>query len=225
MICVISCTLFGGIGWVLVSRWLGKRHIYFIGGPLLGLAMMNMFFMFTFGLPTRVAALITSSVIGGCTPVLYLTPLSLLPDVIDVDEYITGKRREGIFSSFCTLMLKLSVSIALTITNLVFEAAGYVSPQSTCSSEVGPENQDSDPDVQASVMIGALKCITGLVPAALVVVAMGSVYVCPITKKSVEVIALQLQTRRLDKLAGQNKGGTLSKHNGNELRYGITSGA
>ena len=56
----------------------------------------------------------------------------MLPDVVEEDEIATGKRREGIYFGFFTIFLKLSVTLAMTFTNLALSASGYEAPVSSC---------------------------------------------------------------------------------------------
>jgi len=122
----------------------------------------------------------------------------MLPDVIDDDEYRTGKRREGIFAGFFNICLKLSVTLALTVSNLVFQAVGYVSPKSTCGAvgSASPEPDSDLPDEQPENVIFVLRLLAGPVPAALVLVATVFAWSFPITKDALEVMASEAHVRR-----------------------------
>eukprot|EP00501_MAST-03F_sp_TOSAG23-6_P001688 GSMAST32.ASY1.ANO1.1759.1 assembled CDS len=56
---------------------------------------------------------------GFSLAVCYLVPYSMLPDVIEADELKTGKRREGQYSGFFVVFMKLSVTGALALSNFV----------------------------------------------------------------------------------------------------------
>merc|ERR1711972_1202240 len=94
--------------------------------------MLNLWFV-DHGERTRALAISMAS--GAGMAVVYIVPYSFFPDVVDADELQTGKRREGIFSGFFTVSLKLSVAIALTLTNLALRASGYHAPETNCAQE------------------------------------------------------------------------------------------
>lgn len=53
-------------------------------------------------------------------------PWSILPDVTDVDELISGKRREGLYSGIATLLRKLAQALAVFIVGSLLDIMGYV---------------------------------------------------------------------------------------------------
>lgn len=56
---------------------------------------------------------------------LNFVPWSVYNYLPDIDEAVTGKRREGIFAGVMTLVRKLTQSLALTITGFAIQAGGY----------------------------------------------------------------------------------------------------
>lgn len=54
--------------------------------------------------------------------------MAMFPDIPDVDELLTGTRREGIFSGLFAFLRKSSSALALFIISVILEAAGYVAP-------------------------------------------------------------------------------------------------
>jgi oligogalacturonide transporter len=58
---------------------------------------------------------------------LNLVPWSVYNYLPDVDEAVTGQRREGIFAGVMTLVRKLSQAAAISATTLVISAGGFVS--------------------------------------------------------------------------------------------------
>ncbi len=56
-----------------------------------------------------------------------LMPWSMLGDVIDEDELVTGERREGLFVGFFTFLRKLGGATGVLFVGLVLEVLGYVS--------------------------------------------------------------------------------------------------
>ena len=52
---------------------------------------------------------------GAGTAIAYLIPLSMMADVIEVDEWTTGLRREGVFYGFMVVLQKLSTALVFFI--------------------------------------------------------------------------------------------------------------
>ncbi|MCQ2462416.1 MAG: MFS transporter [Clostridia bacterium] len=50
---------------------------------------------------------------------------NIFPDVTDVDEVITGRRREGVISSFSTFVKKFVSAVMAALTNLILSAFGF----------------------------------------------------------------------------------------------------
>jgi len=63
---------------------------------------------------------------GGVVVMIY----SIFPDLPDVDELVTGMRREGVYAGLLTFMRKLSSALAIFIISQAIALAGYVPPVS-----------------------------------------------------------------------------------------------
>ncbi|GGA80495.1 hypothetical protein GCM10008025_24880 [Ornithinibacillus halotolerans] len=50
----------------------------------------------------------------------------MLPDVVDINEYQTGARREGLYAGLMTFFMKITNSIAIFLIGLILEFSGYV---------------------------------------------------------------------------------------------------
>ena len=53
---------------------------------------------------------------------------AIFPDIPDVDELVSGQRREGIYSSMVTFMRKMSSALAIFLVSQAIGLAGYVRP-------------------------------------------------------------------------------------------------
>lgn len=110
--------------WVILSKRLGKRTCYIIGMSIMSAGVLLFAF---FGGAGRVAfayILMVGAGIGLSTH--YVMPHSILPDVVEYDAIRNGVRREGIFSSMWTFSSKIGQAVALGVTGLTLELAGYV---------------------------------------------------------------------------------------------------
>lgn len=93
------------------------------------------------GIPVWIAASVAFAFVTNETPFIILCILaifialgaaagnlatwSMLSDIFDVDELMTGKRREGIYSGFTTFIRKFSSGIAILFLGLGLQMAGF----------------------------------------------------------------------------------------------------
>ncbi len=67
----------------------------------------------------------TCSLIGVGSAGLNLFSWSALPDIADVDELITGRRREGLYAGVSTFMRKLSGGVVVGVLGVALDVIGY----------------------------------------------------------------------------------------------------
>lgn len=183
--------------WVLLSRRYGKKALYLIGGSVLFAATLGIFWV-----EDSFSALVISFILGLAGPIPYLVPYSMLPDVIEEDELRTGKRREGIFVGLFTIVLKLSVSGALTITNFILKAGGYRAPTVICGKE---EPSDLLPDTQPEVVLNFLRVLCGPLPSIFFLGAMVFVWAFPISRSKQLAMAKLAAQARLERLTEKSE--------------------
>ena len=97
-------------GWQIVSKKLDKKIVYFLGSAIWIIAQIGLFLI----QPGQTALLYFLAILAGFgVSVAYLIPWSMIPDVIDLDELNTGKRREGIFLWLHGIVTKIWISLGL----------------------------------------------------------------------------------------------------------------
>jgi len=179
-----------------MSRRYGKRFIYLVGGSVLVVAVFGIYWV-----EDSSSALVISFILGLAGPIPYLVPYSMLPDVIEEDELRTGKRREGIFVGFFTIVLKLSVTGALTITNFILKAAGYRAPQAVC----GDESAGNLPEEQPEVVLNFFRVLCGPLPALFFLAAMFFVWAYPNSRSKQLAMAKLAAQARLERLTEKSE--------------------
>ncbi|XP_077991732.1 sodium-dependent lysophosphatidylcholine symporter 1-like isoform X2 [Glandiceps talaboti] len=149
--------------WQYILLKLGKKRT-------LGIALVlaiPMFATFYF-LPANnvVATFIFSHTVGAIVGGLYLTPWSMMPDVLDDYTLQTGRRKDALFYSFYVFFNKFAIGASLGVSTLVLGAVGY---------ETGACEQPDSVDVTMRVLLSA-------VPVILCLLAMLFVWLYPITE-------------------------------------------
>ena len=161
---VVTITL-----WNWLGRKTDKRTIYFLGAPLILVAQFGLFSLqpgqshLMFGL---------AAIAGVGTATVYLVPWSMLPDVVDFDEALTGLRREGVFYGFAVFIQKIGIALAIFLTSRILEWSGYI------SSTGGDANRIAQPDSA----LWTIRLIMGPIPAVLILGGIVCALFYPITR-------------------------------------------
>lgn len=111
--------------WVKLGRRIGKRPAYLLATALLGLVYISWYFTGP-GL-TMPGVWIRGAFNGVAAAGVTLMSIAMLPDVMEYDRLRTGIRREGIFSSFYSIVEKLGYALGAAISGGILAIAGYVS--------------------------------------------------------------------------------------------------
>jgi oligogalacturonide transporter len=112
--------------YVAIANRAGKRAAYITG---LAIWLLGMFgtLLLRPSSPTLLVAAICG-VIGMGTSAAVLIPYTILPNVIDVDELMTGEQRSGLYSGAMTFTRKIvQGAIALPLVGFLLQGIGFVS--------------------------------------------------------------------------------------------------
>lgn len=112
--------------YVMLSKRIGKPRAYMVGAAI-WVVMMLVSLLITPSSPGFVIYVFASLVgfgTGGVVVMMY----AIFPDIPDVDELVSGQRREGIYSSMVTFMRKMSSALAIFLVSQAIGLAGYVRP-------------------------------------------------------------------------------------------------
>jgi oligogalacturonide transporter len=91
---------------------------------------------FTKGTPGFIV-IFTCSLIGVGSAGCNLFSWSVLPDIADVDELITGRRREGLYSGVSTFLRKLSGGVVVGVLGIALDVIGY-STEAVSAGNISP---------------------------------------------------------------------------------------
>ncbi len=109
------------IFWVQFSKRTSKKLAYLLGQSILTIALFASFFLVE-GKVFRVFALLA---FGGFGLGAYVMLWSLIADLVDFDEYVTHKRREGAYYGVYTLFSKAAGGIGVFLTGVYLDAIGF----------------------------------------------------------------------------------------------------
>jgi GPH family glycoside/pentoside/hexuronide:cation symporter len=161
----------------LLSRRLGKQGIFFVGIGIWLVVQLGLFFL----QPGQVGLLYALCVVASFgVATAYVVPWAMLPDVIELDELQTGKRREGVFYAFMTLLQKMGLAGGLFLVGAALEWSGFLAEQTT----------------QPKSALLAIRAFMGPVPLLLLCCALVLCYFYPITRAVHGEILLKLTEQR-----------------------------
>jgi GPH family glycoside/pentoside/hexuronide:cation symporter len=169
--------------WNAVCSRIGKKATY-LSGMVFWIGVQVFLFFLQPGQETLAFVLAALAGVGVATA--YLIPWSMMPDVIEFDELVTGQRREGIFYGFMVFAQKLGIGLGLFIVGMLLETQGFQSPG------VG---QDPTTMVQPESALFAIRVAISPVPALLLVAGMVLAWFYPITQQKHADVQAQLAAR------------------------------
>jgi Na+/melibiose symporter-like transporter len=121
---MMVCSVLSLPVWLRVSRHRDKRTV-FIAGCLIWLAVQPAMMWVTPDWP-RLAIVGIALVTAIGYAAADMLPWSMLPDVIDEDEYRTGERREGLYAGSFTFFRKIGGAVGVGIAGVALDASGFV---------------------------------------------------------------------------------------------------
>ncbi len=109
--------------WPAISRRIGKKYAYMCGVSMMMLTCLSWFLVGPN--PPMYAVSIRAFILGFGSGGSLLMSASMLTDAMEYDRLRTGKRREGLFSSFYAIIEKSGFAISAGTLGWVLTLAGY----------------------------------------------------------------------------------------------------
>jgi glycoside/pentoside/hexuronide:cation symporter, GPH family len=158
--------------WQWVSRKMDKGPAYALGMAVGGLAVILTFF-----LPHNSSSLIyiIAALAGFGFSAQWIFPWAMVADVADYDRLETGQQRSGVYYGVWGLATKISEALALAAVGWILTGFGYV------------PNVEQTPNA----LLG-IRLFFGLIPAAIIFVALPLLFKYPVTRKSHQEVRRKL---------------------------------
>jgi sugar (glycoside-pentoside-hexuronide) transporter len=163
--------------YTLLSRKFGKRTTYFIGAGYWIVVLASLFLLQP-STPTALVLLI-AVLLGLGMGISYAIPWAMLPEVVDVDEVVTGQRQEGVYAGIMTFLRQVSSSLAVFAIGAALQFSGY----------------NADLAVQPPAAVNAIRLVTTLIPIFLIGLGLLSAWLFPITRENFAILRDYLDKR------------------------------
>jgi GPH family glycoside/pentoside/hexuronide:cation symporter len=164
--------------WVRISRNTDKRTIFLLGAA--SWIVSQVFLLAATPDWPRLAILVGASIAGVGYAAADMIPWSMLGEVVDEDELLTGERREGLYYGFFTFLRKLGGAGGVALALWVLELSGYVAGQ--------PQDEAT---------LWTIRVLTAGAPGVFVLLAALVALRYPLSRRRHEEILEQLHARRL----------------------------
>lgn len=112
--------------YVKLANRIGKKKAFMLGAGIWSLGLVMGLFMNPEA-PVAFLYVIAFVMGAGASGTAFL-PWAMLPEITDVEQLISSKRREGIYSGFMTFLRQLAQAIALFLTGVYIDLIGYQVP-------------------------------------------------------------------------------------------------
>ena len=160
--------------WLATRR--GKQQTYIVGAVWLTVIVLSL----TFLPPNAQMVVFALAILAGFgVAVVQVTPWSMVPDVMEVDELATGQRREATHYGILTFAQKGGTALALALMQAVLALTGYVA---------GAQ--------QTPGVLLAIRLMMGPVPALLLAASAVLALRYPLTRERYAEVRAQLAIRR-----------------------------
>lgn len=175
---VLAMISIPGVTWV--TRRFGKQSTMMLGLGISSLAEMLKFVLYTPSAPylqLSVALLLAPGLSA-----YYILVSSMGADIVDYDEWLSGRRREGLIAAANAWITKMGVSLSFVFAGLVLSVVGF----------------DAGQLIQSLDTVFWMRINFCAIPAIGTLLAMLLFRGYPLTKKRVEEIQAELPRRRIE---------------------------
>ncbi len=161
-----------------LSTRIGKRQTFYVMIGISTIGYLLKWFCYSTEYPYLI--LVTAFLIPFGLGALFTLMGSMIADVCDKDELVTGERREGMYGAIFWWVVKLGMSVALLLGGILLDVTGF----------------DVDLEVQAEETLYLLRLFDAIVPAAASLLSIFLVASYSITEKRAVEIRAELELRR-----------------------------
>ena len=168
----------------IISNKIGKAKTYALGLTIASAALIVVFFI-PQG-PNNWIFLL-AAIAGMGFSAQWVCPHSMIPDVIEYDELLTGERREGVYYGMQATATKVTGALATAMCGWGLEIGKYIEPTLD-----RPASEITQPD---SALL-SIRVMFALIPAIFLLICVPLLLKYPITRESHAEVIRQLEERR-----------------------------
>ena len=183
VILAVALLFLPGVDWL--AKRMEKKHAYIVttaGWVLVMLALLPV------PQGAKVPVYVIAALAGLGVASAHVLPNAITPDVMEVDELMSGRRQEGAYTGITVFIDKLARMVVLALLPVILSWAKYIQPTAA----------DPFPAQPASALT-ALRISVSVVPAVVLVISIVVAYFYPITRAKYAEIQRQLAVQRANR--------------------------
>ena len=123
----LICAIFSAPLWDFLCKKFQKHVVYAFSCVYMTAVLLLAIFMPQNNIPLTIVHV---ALCGIGMSAIQIIPWAALPDVVDVDEYVNGKRREGAYYGVTQFCYKFASGVGCALVSLILGAAGYIEANS-----------------------------------------------------------------------------------------------
>lgn len=154
----LLCAIASAPLWDFLCKKFQKHVVYAASCVYMAVVLLLALFMPATNIPLTVVHV---ALCGIGMSAIQIIPWAALPDVVDVDEYVNGKRREGAYYGVTQFCYKAASGIGCALVSLILGAAGYIEANSKEYYEI---IEESGKIVQPSGALLAIRIVLAVIP-------------------------------------------------------------
>lgn len=166
-----------------ISKWIGKKGALVAGASVSLLFALLQPFILTPAYPYLL--LLPALIVVPLITISYTLSNAIVPDICDLDELETGRRREGLFTAVMGFMAKMEISLCFLLVGYLLSWAGL----------------DTKLSVQSPEVLTKLFWLCVLPNIAFTLLALLLTLIFPMTEKEMNEVRRKLDEKRLTKAA------------------------
>jgi Na+/melibiose symporter-like transporter len=170
--------------WVKLSEKFQKHKVYMFACFYMFAVLITALFVPQENVLTTVLLCVFA---GAGMSAIQILPFASVPDVVEVDEYYNGVRREGAYYGIIQFMYKIASGVSIAIVSLVLAAFGYI------------ESSDGSFIVQPDSALMAIRVVLGVIPGIIFLVSIIFAFRANLSRGKYEEIKKALEERKAQK--------------------------
>ncbi len=177
----LLCAIASSAVWVKLSEKFNKHKVYTIA--CIYMAFVLMFAIFV-PADTVWSTVLLCVFAGFGMSAIQILPYASLPDVVEVDEYVNGTRREGAYYGITQFMYKVANGVSIALVSAVLAAFGYI------------ESTDGSVIQQPDSALFAIRVVLGLIPGFIFIISMIFSHRANLSRERFSQIKAELAARK-----------------------------
>lgn len=177
----LLCAIASSFMWVKLSKKFNKHKVY-----VAACIYMAATLIFAIFVPAKTvwSTLLLCIFAGIGMSAIQILPYAGVPDVVEVDEYVNGVRREGAYYGITQFMYKIASGVSIALVSLILGAFGYI------------ESTDGSVIEQPKSALMAVRIVLGVLPGVIFLISIIFSHRANLGRQRFEMIKQELAKRK-----------------------------